>query len=288
VRSQLGAGSEFTLRIPVRYRDTAPEYVAPALEWVRDPNSIPVLVVEDSPEMVMMYKNYLRGSGFQMLHASTIREAEGILDHVRPKAIILDIVLRSEDSWAFVPKLKQDSHTKDIPVLVASTIEDRAKGFHLGVDRYLLKPIERTELIRELRVLTGQAPMNQVLIIDDEERDRYLLKQKLKNLPLLIMEAETGTEGFRMACTHKPSLILLDLGMPDLTGFEVLDKFKSVPAMADVPIVIVTSRVLTSAERARAMQRAFEIVGKENLEYTDFGDVFRRATAGTLQPGKGG
>ena len=125
----------------------------------------------------------------------------------------MDIVLRSEDTWAFVAKLKQDTRTRNIPIVVVSTIDDEAKGFHLGVDRYLLKPIEPSELIRELRSLTGQPPMAQVLIIDDEERDRYMLRQKLRNLPLLVMEAASGTEGIRAACKHRPDVIFLDLGM---------------------------------------------------------------------------
>jgi DNA-binding response OmpR family regulator len=116
-----------------------------------DLTSLPVLVVEESPEIMMIYKSYVKGSGFQLLPASTTREAEDSLDRVRPAAIVLDIVLRSEDTWAFVAKLKQDERTRNIPILIASTIDDQSKGFHLGVDRYLLKPIERAELIKELK-----------------------------------------------------------------------------------------------------------------------------------------
>ena len=283
VESRLGVGSEFALQVPIHYRDDREAAAAP-VEWLPDPASLPVLVVEDSPEMMMMYKSYVKGSGFQLLPASTTREAEDSLDRVRPAAIVLDIVLRSEDTWAFVARLKQDERTRNIPVLIVSTIDDQSKGYHLGVDRYLLKPIERAELIKELKSLTGQPPMMEVLIIDDEERDRYLVKQRLRNLPLLVREATSGTEGIRAACKHKPDVILLDLGMADLSGFEVLERLKRDAATAEIPVVVITSRVLTVPEREEIMRRAVLIVGKGNLENTDFDDVIRRATKGGILP----
>ncbi len=285
VESKPGIGSVFTLRVPLRYREPGQEpAIIPKFEWVRDPTSTPVLIIEDSPEMMMMYKSYLKGTGFQVLPASTTREGEEALERIQPGAIILDIVLRSEETWAFAARLKQDHRTKGIPIIVASTIEDQAKGFHLGVDRYLIKPFERFDLITELRAVTGQQPGGRVLIIDDQERDRYVLKQELRNQPLLIMEAANGMEGFNKACNYKPNLIFLDLGMPDLSGFEVLRKLKAEPQLAAIPVVIVTSQILTDSERNELRKYAMAIVSKENLEHTDFADVLQRATNEGLLP----
>jgi CheY-like chemotaxis protein len=278
VESTLGAGSVFTLEIPCRFQEESVDAAPAKLDWVRDPESLPVLVVEDSPEMMIMYKSYLKGSGFQIMPASTIREAEDILDQIRPSAIVLDIVLRSEDTWSFLAKVKQSEFTNTIPTVVASSIEDQSKGFHLGVDRYLLKPIERGDLIRELRALTGQPALLQVLLIDDEERDRYILKQRLRDLPLLILEAHGGTEGIRSAQNHKPDFIFLDLTMPGMTGFEVLEELKQTPETAEIPVAIVTSRILTQAEREVLQQKAVAILAKDNLESTDFAEMFRRAS----------
>ena len=116
-----------------------------------DTGSLPVLVLEDKVEMMMMYRSYLKNSGFQLIPASTIRDAQEVLERIRPKAIILDLILRAEDSWKFLAGLKQDARTRDIPVMIASTIEDQAKAFHLGADEYLLKPVERTALLERLR-----------------------------------------------------------------------------------------------------------------------------------------
>ena len=285
VESHVGVSSKFTLEIPIQHRDEVQEQIQPpAIDFIRDPASLPILIVEDRPEIMSLYKNYLKGSGFQVLPATTRSAAEAILERMRPSAIVLDILLRSEDTWSFVAALKASDSARDIPILVATTVEDQAKGFHLGVDGYLLKPIERVELIRELRSLTLQAPLHEVLIIDDEERDRYLLRQKLRNLPLLIIEASSGNEGITSACKNKPDLIFLDLGMPDLTGFQVLERLRNESALAGTPVVVVTSRDLTARERDLLFERASEIVDKVNLEKIDFAAVIRRATNQRILP----
>ena len=107
-------------------------------------------MLEDKVEMMMMYRSYLKNSGFQLIPASTIREAQEILEAIRPRVIILDVVLRSEDSWRLLAELKTNPGTRDIPVIIASTIEDQAKAFHLGADDYLLKPVERASLLERL------------------------------------------------------------------------------------------------------------------------------------------
>jgi signal transduction histidine kinase/CheY-like chemotaxis protein len=277
VQSTPGVGSKFTLRMPARFQDgTMIEQPHPSPgQWVEDPTSLPVLVIEDSPEMLMAYGRYLNGSGFQVLEATTTREADDLLERVRPAAIVLDVVLRSENSWAFLARLKADDRTKSIPVLIASTIEDQAKGYHLGVDGYLLKPVERAALIRELNLLTGKPAVSQILIIDDDERDRYLLKLQLRKLSVFIEEATSGLEGIERACQIKPDVIFLDLGMREVTGFETLDRLKAQADLQDIPVIIVTSRVLTDVERARLMQKAIGIVSKASLGRAELSDSLR-------------
>ncbi len=286
VESRLGFGSEFTLQIPIRYGGEEPEAVAQQPAMVHDPSKPAVLVVEDSPEMIMMYRSYLTGSGFEMLTASTTREGESILERVRPVVIILDVVLRSEDTWAFLARLKTDEQLKDIPVLVASTVEDRNKGFHLGADSYLLKPFEQADLIRELHGLTGRTVSTRVLIIDDQERDRYLLRHHLRNLPLLVTEAPGGEAGLRLAATIKPDVIFLDLVMPGLSGFDVLDMLKSDPETADIPVIITTSQMLSEFDQLKLLRQTVVILGKGRLDQTDFPELLRCAIAQKTGPGK--
>jgi CheY-like chemotaxis protein len=247
VSSEPGAGSTFTLQIPLRYREAAVQEAPLEIETVPEAQGTPILVVEDSPEMLVVYKSFLNGSGFHVLPAGTTREAHEILDTVRPGAVVLDVILRSEDSWRFLAKLKSDPATEGIPVLIASTVDDQAKAFHLGADAYLLKPVDRWELINRLKVLTGQQPVSRILIIDDDAGDRYVMKQQLKDFSFFISEACDGIEGFRKACEETPDLVLLDLGIPGMNGFEVLALLRAERATASIPVIICTSRVLTEA-----------------------------------------
>lgn len=273
VDSKLGEGSTFYLRIPCRYREPGKVEAAPPETWVADPSSLPVLFLEDSAEMILTYKNYLRNSGFQVLPAATTREAEEILERMHPRAIVLDIVLRAEYTWNFLARLKADPSTKDIPVLVLSTIEDKAKGYHLGAAAYLTKPVERAELIAELRTITGAPPLRQVLIIDDNEVDRYVLKQQLRKLSVLISEASTAMEGLRKAREQKPAMIFLDLVMPEHTGFEVLESLKAESALSDIPVVIATSCVLKDADRAHLLEKAVAVIRKDSLAQFDMANL---------------
>jgi CheY-like chemotaxis protein len=222
--------------------------------------------------MMMMYRSYLKNSGFNMIPASTIREAREILEGIRPKVIILDVVLRSEDSWRLLAELKTNASSRDIPVIIVSTIEDQAKAFHLGADDYLLKPVERSALLERLTELTS---IRNILIIDDEERDRYLLKQYFRAYHLVIREAFTGLEGIRQAAGERPDVIILDLSMPGMSGFEVLDALKTGPATKDIPVVICTSRVLSDDERIQLEGKTVAVVSKQG--HAELAEAIRRA-----------
>jgi signal transduction histidine kinase/CheY-like chemotaxis protein len=277
VQSQQGIGSTFTVQIPSRY-EPLPEIGFQSESAIAvaaaDPTSLPVLVLEDKVEMMMMYRSYLKNSGFHLIPASTIREAQEILEEIRPRVIILDVVLRSEDSWRLLAELKTNPRTCQIPVMIASTIEDQAKAYHLGADDYLLKPVERTSLIARLKELTCA---KRILIIDDEERFRYLLKQNLRESNVVIQESSSGLEGIREAEAERPDAIILDLTMPGMSGFEVLDALKTRAATRDIPVVICTSRILAHQEQVELEGKTIAILSKEERGHAEIADVIRRA-----------
>jgi len=192
------------------------------------------------------------------------------------------VLLRSEDSWRLLAELKQNPRTRDIPVIIVSTIEDQAKAFHLGADDYLMKPIERSLLLERLRELASRTP--RILIIDDDERDRYLLKQQLRESNVVIQEASGGAEGIRVAAAEKPDAILLDLTMPDLSGFEVLDALKNDAATQDIPVVICTSRILTDSERLQLSEKIVAILSKEGLGQGEAAQAIRCALSSPRLP----
>jgi CheY-like chemotaxis protein len=286
VESTPGEGSTFTLRIPCHFPEAARALATAAPVWVPDASGLPVLIVEDDADTILTYQSYLRDSGFRPVCAATTREAEKLLEQMEPCAIVLDIVLRSEDTWSLLASLKQDPRTKGIPIIMASTVEDQAKSYHLGADAYLVKPIEQAEMLKQLRALTGDPGLSRVLIIDDNDVDRYLLRQRLKNMPVAIAEETGGMAGIRKAAETRPDLIFLDLTMPDMTGYEVLDELKRQPETGGIPVVVVTSRTLLESERERLIAQCVTIIGKDNVNDTTVGDAIRSTLKKTAAEAK--
>jgi CheY-like chemotaxis protein len=205
-----------------------------------------------------------------MIPAASIRQARDVMRSVQPRAIVLDILLPGGDTWKWLASLKTNPATRAIPVLVATAVDDERKGYALGADEYFVKPLQREILLGALARLTGSGVRLQkglqpcVLIIDDQAASRYILV-KLMQDEFLVREASNGTDGLRMAKEIAPRLIFLDLNMPDVSGFELLDQLKADPITRGIPVAIVTSLVLTEAERARLENQACAIINKTEL-----------------------
>ena len=260
VESAAGHGATFTATLPLRY-------AAPAAlpKWDLDPERIPILVVEDRDETMLLYERYLLGAGFQAVAARTLREARAALEATRPAAVILDIVLRGEDAWEFLAELKRRPETSQVPVVVASTVADERKGFALGADAYLVKPIDPEALMRTVRDLTRPRGPRRILIVDDEEMSRYVLRQHLLANDRIVVEAETGQEALRRIRDDRPDVVCLDLGMPDLDGFELLRRLKTDAATREIPVVVVTARDLSAGERTVLDELAAGVLSKHAL-----------------------
>jgi CheY-like chemotaxis protein len=184
---------------------------------------------------------------------------------VQPQAIILDILLPGRDTWAFLAALKGQDATRGIPVLVATTVDDQRKGWALGADAYAIKPLTREWLLGELQQRTGQPLWPRVLVIDDEEMARYIFKQFLAGAPYFIDEAASGPEGVQRAQRDRPQIIVLDLLMPEMDGYEVLRRLQADPVTQGIPVIIVTSRVLTPPEQTQLAGQTAAILAKGTL-----------------------
>jgi signal transduction histidine kinase/CheY-like chemotaxis protein len=157
LESTVGVGSTFTARLPVRCpvqpQSTVEDNVPLAADVVMDPSRLPVLIVEDEPPIRLLYESYLRGTVYQGVVASSLREARELLGRMAPRAIILDILLPGENAWNWLAELKSENGGPDIPVIVATRVEDRRKGLALGADAYFVKPLERDDLLATLNSL---------------------------------------------------------------------------------------------------------------------------------------
>ena len=264
VESQLGTGSVFSLKLPRNYRPTEPskEYEA---EPEKDTTRLPVLLVEDHFETRLIYEKQLRASPWQIISARSVREAENILQNIRPAAIVLDIVLQGEDTWELLARLKSGANTKSIPILVATNVDDRGKALSLGADAFATKPLSAEDLREYLGVLTQSKVWRKVLLVDDEEVSRYLMKQAFGNARIRFVEASDGSAGIEAARKEKPDLTVMDLGMPGMNGFEVIRKMKDDPELATMPLIVATARVLSETERRALSSEVLAVLSKESL-----------------------
>jgi signal transduction histidine kinase/DNA-binding response OmpR family regulator len=259
VESELGSGSTFTAVIPTIYQ----EALGPLPSWEIDPGRMPVLVIEDSSETFLLYEKMLESGGFQALGARTLREARDALASFRPRVIVLDIVLKGEDAWTFLTELKRRSDLRDIPVAVVTAVEDERKALALGADAYCLKPVNRQRLLEVVTRLAAPDDAKHVLVADDEEVFRYVLRQHLIAAHHVISEAATGEETLRRARAEQPDLICLDLGMPDMEGTEVLRRLRSDPGTRHIPVVIVTAMPLDDAGRRQLGALSAHVLTKD-------------------------
>jgi signal transduction histidine kinase/response regulator RpfG family c-di-GMP phosphodiesterase len=264
VESALGVGSTFFVAVPIRYGGPTE---APTLEVRRelDPTLVPVLVVEDNPETMFVYEKYLKGTRFQLLPARTVKEARQLLRECHPAVILLDILLENESTWGMLAEVKNSPHTSKIPVMVITVVDNQRKAASLGADEFAVKPVEREWLLERLETLAGvaQKRSHKALVIDDEEVSRYLLRGLLADSGMDIVESTGGLEGIEAARREWPDVVFLDLIMPGMDGFEVLERMKSDPTLARIPVVVYTSKQLSAAERKRLAPWAAAIVSKE-------------------------
>jgi signal transduction histidine kinase/CheY-like chemotaxis protein len=279
VKSEVGIGSTFFAAIPIRYAGSTEAVYVPDVKRELDASRLPVLVVEDNREALFIYEKYLKTTPFQVVPAQDLNEARRALAEFKPVAIVLDVLLQGEHSWQLLQDLKENPSTRDIPVFVVTVVENESKALALGATAFHAKPIDRAWLVNQLQAVLGRN-QGQILIADDDEISRYLLRGLLANTGYRLLEARGGNEAVKLAAENKPNLIILDLSMPDLNGFEVMNILKNDAGTRDIPIVIYTSQALDSAERER-LQSAVDIVPKEmksrELMETRFTEALARA-----------
>jgi signal transduction histidine kinase/DNA-binding response OmpR family regulator len=280
VTSTPGLGSTFVAVIPVNFDGEIEVVYVPEVNREIDSSRLPVLVLEDNREALFIYEKYLKGSRFQVIPAISVQEAREALRSFRPLAVVLDVLLQGEHSWDLLRDLKQNPATKDIPVYVVTVVDNRQKALALGADGFYTKPVDRSWLLQQLETASANRCYS-ILVVDDDRTSRYLLSALLSNSNCRLSEAENAAQGLRMASELRPDLIVLDLAMPDLSGFEVLDRLKSEPATRNIPVVIYTSKVLDEDDRVR-LNCALGIIPKgtmsdRGIALMMFNEAFQKA-----------
>ncbi|MCY1017251.1 response regulator [Pyxidicoccus sp. MSG2] len=266
VTSTLGRGSTFTVRLPNQLEAPAgiasathpseravPVYeVAQHLGAMAQPGST-VLVVDDDPLMQQLVAGQLEPAGFKVVGAEDGIAALKRARELKPQAILLDIHLPKLDGWSVLSQLKGEPSLSGIPVILISVEEQRARGFSLGACEYLVKPVEPERLVEVVQRSLGQtagssAHAGEVLVVDDDSATRELVSRNLRRAGFSTAEARSGEDALLKARVSPPALVVLDLMMPNLDGFEVLRRLRA--EKLQVPVVVLTGKTLSSEEEA--------------------------------------
>ena len=263
LESELGKGSIFFVRIPAVYvgeavqvGDTAD---LPAPEFHRTP----ILFLEDDLETAHLFESYLRNSEFQPILASSVAQAEVWTARHLPAAVVADVYIGDDQSWGFISRLRD--RLPELPLIATSAYEAGQTAIAEGANLFLSKPVERETLLHELRRLTAHNGTKRILLVDDNEVARYILRDLLDQPWIDISEATSGSAAMKALSQSMPDALILDLLMPDISGFEILRHLRAQPDTRSLPVLIYTSKVLTEAEKAQLDALDAKVIRKEDV-----------------------
>ncbi len=270
VESELAKGSTFTLTLPVEVEaPSAPEPTdLPGDERTAELGEC-LLVIDDDPNVHRLIERTLQPEGFIIRSAMDGRAGLKMARELRPALITLDVMMPHTDGWSVLSALKSDPDLCNIPVVMLSIIGDKELGFALGASDYLIKPVNRGLLLSALKKYLPEPHGNHVLIIEDDPNLRELLRRMLEAENIDVVEAENGAIGIEKIKERIPGLILLDLMMPVMDGFAVLAELHRTPQWQRIPVVVVTAKELSEADRMQIIRRSDAIVQKGALSKND-------------------
>jgi PAS domain S-box-containing protein len=275
VQSEVGKGSTFTLTIPVVYRSTEkakvkeqveapPSQTSPSSEAASGHASNLVVCIDDDPDVLLLLKNHLVSEGFEFYGVTDSRNAIDAVRKYKPVLVTLDIMMPYKDGWQILQELKSDADLKEIPVVIHTVVENKALAFSLGAESYLVKPVQAERIISVVRSHTGTEG-GEILVVDDNEDFTDFLRNLLEKSKFTIYTAKNGLEAIEVLKQAVPRLVFLDLLMPEMDGFEVVEKMYEDEKLREVPVVVLTAKEVTEDERMKLNSKIKNVVQKEGL-----------------------
>lgn len=253
VESEYGKGTTFTVRLPQRiidYKIEEPPIIKPP-SGPEEEKTTTVLVIDDDPAVRELIGRFLIKEGFRVETASGGEEGLRMAKEVRPNAITLDVMMQGMDGWAVLSELKNDPDLAEIPVIMLTIVDEKNLGYALGASDYLTKPIDRERLLPVLNKYRSLSSPCQVLVVEDDPITREILLQILGKDGWAVSGAENGRVALERIRKSMPALILLDLMMPEMDGFEFIDELHKKEPWRSIPIVVITAKDITKEDRLR-------------------------------------
>jgi len=283
VESEEGRGSTFSLIIPIEFRKrTAPrpddETVITSdrepdigQEAAHHPKPVVVkkrlLVIDDDPDAVYLLQENLDQQEYEIVGTRNGLDGLRLAREQKPDAILLDIMMPGTDGWQVLNSLKADPETANIPVVMLTIVDKKALGFKLGASAYLLKPLDPVAAREALVRVIGESANRQkhVLVVDDDPTVVDMLRQFLPESEFQMDSALDGVAGLEAVAAHRPDIILLDIMMPGLDGFGVIERLRADPKTCDLPIIVISAKELTLAESDRLKETVSTVVKKQGF-----------------------
>lgn len=268
VESEVGKGSTFTLQIPqvVVSLKSGTQFItkemAPAQLSDLPADAKKILVIDDDPTVHELMSRFLRKEGYLVEVAAGGVAGINRAREMRPDAITLDVMMPDMDGWSVLNALKADPELADIPVVMLSMIEDKNMGFALGASDYLTKPVQRDRVASVLRRFLDDGGEKRVLIVEDDENIREMIANMLKKADWMVDEASNGRHALEVMAEYQPSLILLDLMMPEMNGFDFLAELQKNSDWESIPVVVLTAKELTKVDHQKLRGHVEKILKK--------------------------
>jgi CheY-like chemotaxis protein len=276
VTSTLGAGSTFVVRLPV-HQAVSEEMAGLAPDML--PHGDCVLVIDDDLTARELIANHLREAKFKVVTAANGKDGLKLAEQLHPIAITLDILMPEIDGWTVLSALRGNPELAGIPVIICTVTDNQRKASTLGAAGYLTKPVDRNRLIALLRGYEARLRRTRVLLVEDDADQRERIRSWLEPQNWSVREAANGRVALEQLDDDVPDVILLDLMMPEMDGFQFVSALRDHAEWRSIPIIVITSLDLTTADREKLKSNVAEILSKESFEAGQLIDIIRRIRA---------
>jgi PAS domain S-box-containing protein len=282
IDSEWDKGTTITFRIPMIIDATSEKILQAGMlldalqreNYTKDPNIKPLaLIVEDSPQASDLLRMYIESAGYRVEVAHNGEEAIDMAKRLHPNVITLDLMLPVKDGWQVLKELKRHPLCKQIPIIIVSIVDEKNLGFSLGAVDYFVKPVNKAELLQAIERVhllpRSDEKRSSVLVIDDDRAATDLVQVILENEGYRVLKAFQGKDGVEIASREHPDLIILDLIMPEMSGFNVAYQLKHIPATRAIPIIVLTSMEVDEEAQAQMGSYVTGIMSKSSFTKRD-------------------
>lgn len=289
VESEAEQGTTFKISLPQQVQDIKaesakqPEYqTAPSISGIHGlmpSTASTVLVIDDDPSVQDLMQRFLSREGFQVLGAGSGSDGLQLARMHMPDVIVLDVMMPSVDGWTVLTELKADPQLATIPVVMVTMVDDKNLGYALGASDYLLKPIDYDRLSELLHKYSSDDVSTSVMVVEDNAENREMMRRQLTKAGWQVTEAPNGRAALDLMESQQPSIILLDLMMPEMDGFEFLDQIRRRPQWRTIPVIVLTAKDLTPEDRRRLDGQIERIYQKGSFDRQAFlGEISQLAS----------